>query len=154
MFPHRQGIEVYYRIIFANYKFGASSYVQRLLQVEETHRAAKFRTQQVYALPSSSRGKSRSFWSRHLEVTVGVSLWRQKVRLFLGRNRFRFLSEASRETVTFCIYLFYLLCYCLFYFFLTSTYAPSSSYGTIYYLCCSSTRMFLAVNDARNVIWY
>ena len=61
----RHSVEVYYRIVFGNYKFEVhrvfSRYVsQRLRQIGKTHRIAKFVIQHPRALPTSKRREKKS----------------------------------------------------------------------------------------------
>ena len=72
---------------------------------DTTQRTAKFETQQARAFPTSSRKKNVI----SVEVSRGnqgrVSLRHQEASLFFGVRRFPFPTEASWETVTFCIFL-------------------------------------------------
>ena len=117
-FRPRQGVEVYYRIIFRQLQvrgfFMCSVGIfSRGCYKQERHNTL-LSSGSSWLIPSPlAAERKRYFWSKRHEVIKIVSLWRQEAPLFLSMRRFRFLSEASWETVTFAFFLFYFLCYCL-----------------------------------------
>ena len=73
----------------------------------ERHNALLSSGLRRHVLSPLATERKKSVWSRRLEVTKREFLFNTKKFLFLGLRQFRFLSEASRETVIFAFYLFH-----------------------------------------------